>query len=57
MLGSFLFDAVIHKEKYPNLVEKIIKVIDKSNQDRKKIFDEVNTNYFDRINYKPPKNI
>lgn len=57
MYGSFLFDCLIDKERYPELSPKIIDAIDKEDNDRKKIFDLVNNCYFDRIDYVLPEGI
>lgn len=57
MFGTFLFDSLIFREEDPSLVEKVIKTIDKPDKERKKIFDQVNSNYFERIKYTLPSDI
>ena len=57
MHGSFLFDCLILKDKDPHLAEKVVKSIDKLDKDRKKLFEEMNSYYFETINYKLPSDI
>jgi len=54
MYGSFLFDCLIDKERYPDLPTKIIEEIDKNDTKRRKMFEEINNCYFERINYTLP---
>jgi len=57
MYGSFLFDCLIDKERYPDLPTTIIEGIDNDDNDRKNIFDMVNNYYFERLDYKLPLGI
>jgi hypothetical protein len=56
MYGTFLLDSVVMKDTHPELLEKIIKFIDKPNEKRLQIFDEINKYYHDKINYTLPQN-
>jgi len=50
MFGSFLFDCIREEEMDPELPKRIVEVIDKSDQERFELFEELNWNYFkDRI--------
>ena len=50
MYGSFLFDCMADEEADPELPKRIVEMIDKTDQERLELFEELNMNYFkDRI--------
>jgi hypothetical protein len=55
MYGTFLLDCIIMKPKQPDLLERIIKTIDKPNDKRMQLFEQINGYYFERINYTLPQ--
>jgi hypothetical protein len=55
MYGTFLLDSVIMRDENPNVLEKILKTIDKPNDKRLELFEEINGYSFKRIGYSLPQ--
>jgi len=47
-------ESVIYRDKCPNYLEKALKVIDRPNDKRIEMFEDLNGLYFERIGYQLP---
>ena len=54
MYGTFLFQGVVFEKDYPKFVEDVVKVLNKSVDERNNLFTKINSFYFEKINYKLP---
>jgi len=54
MYGTVLFQGVVFEADYPKFVEDVIKVLNKSTEERNNLFSKINSFYFEKINYKLP---
>jgi len=54
MYGTFLFEGVVQESKYETFVEDVVKVLNKSEEERNKIFCRLNTLYFNNKGYEFP---
>jgi len=54
MYGTFLFEGVVQESKYETFVEDVVRVLNKSEEERSKLFCRLNTLYFKNIGYDFP---
>ena len=57
MYGTFLLEEVVFEGNYKGFVESVVKVLNKSESERNRLFYKINIAYFKRVNYKFPLNI
>jgi len=54
MYGTFLFEGVVQESKCETFVEDVVKVLNKSEEERNKVFCRLNTLYFKNKDYDLP---
>lgn len=57
MYGTFLLEEVCFEGAYKGFVENVVKVLNKSEPERNRLFYKINIAYFKRRNYKFPLDI
>ncbi len=54
MYGTFLFEGVVQESKCETFVEDVVKVLNKSEEERNKVFCRLNQIYFKNMGYDFP---